>query len=61
MTSKLKSNHYLNFVPFVLLMSFVSQRHFIVNLFLYVIKLYNRATKNMTSEIYVLKYVIMYE
>ena len=32
-----------------------------VNLFLYVIKLYNRAIKNMTSDVYVLKYVIMYE
>ena len=51
----------LEFVPFVLLMSFVSQKHLIVNLLLYVIKLYNRATKNMTSEIYVLKNVITYE
>ena len=32
-----------------------------VNLFLYVTKIYNRAIKNMTSEIYVLNYVIMYE
>ena len=37
----LTQQHYLNFVPFVLLMNFVSQKHSIVNLFLYVIKLYN--------------------
>ena len=42
-------------------MSFISRKHLIVNLLLYVIKLYRRAIKNMTSEIYVLKYVIMYE
>ena len=39
---------------------FCLTENLIVNLLLYAIKLYNRATKNMTSEIYVLKNV-MYE
>ena len=42
-------------------MSFISQKYLIVCLFLYVIKIYNRAIKNMTSEIYVLNYVIIYK
>ena len=41
-------------------MSFISQKYLIVNLFLYVIKFYNRTVKNMTSEIHVLIYVFMY-
>ena len=47
--------------PLVLLMSFISQKYLIVNLFLHVVKTYNRAIKNMTPKIYILKYVIMYE
>ena len=50
MASKLKSDHYLNFAPFILLMSFIQQKCLIVNLFLFVIKIYNREIENITSE-----------
>ena len=48
--------------PLLELCSFCCINEFlIVCLFLYVIKIYNRAIKNMTSEIYVLNYVIIYK
>ena len=42
-------------------MGFIKQKYLIVNLFLYVANIYYRAIKNVTSEMYVLKHVIMYE